>query len=99
MALARSIVRQGILGDSRASYWKFLFDAAVHHTDKFGTAVILAIMGHHFQTLTREVCRSGHPGFDMSQQPYYVKQQAGNEAANDSNLVFLPNTPTKVTDL
>jgi hypothetical protein len=29
LAFCRSIVKQGMLGDSRASYWKFLIDAAV----------------------------------------------------------------------
>jgi radical SAM superfamily enzyme YgiQ (UPF0313 family) len=57
IALARSILKQGVLGDARASYWKFLFEAATRYRHAFDTAVTLAIMGYHFQTLTREVCR------------------------------------------
>ncbi len=56
VALARSILRQGILGDSRISYWKFFLDAATRYRHSFGTAIMLAIMGYHFQTLTRSIC-------------------------------------------
>ncbi len=56
VALARSILRQGILGDSRISYWKFFLDAATRYRHSFGTAIMLAIMGYHFQTLTRAIC-------------------------------------------
>jgi radical SAM superfamily enzyme YgiQ (UPF0313 family) len=58
VALYRSIVRQGILGEARASYWKFLFDAATSYRHAFGTAMTLAIMGHHFYTVTQEVCQT-----------------------------------------
>lgn len=53
VAFARSILRQGVLGDARSSYWKFLLDSAIRHRHSFGTAVMLAIMGHHFQTRIR----------------------------------------------
>lgn len=57
-AFCRSIVRQGLFGKARASYWRFLIGAATRHRHTFGTAVTLAIMGHHFSTVTEEVCRS-----------------------------------------
>jgi radical SAM superfamily enzyme YgiQ (UPF0313 family) len=57
-ALVRSIVKQGILGDTRVSYWKFLLEAATRYRHAFGTAVTLAIMGYHFQVLTRRVCNT-----------------------------------------
>ncbi len=60
-AFARSIVKLGLLGDARWSYWKFLFQAATRHRHAFDTAVMLAIMGYHFQTLTRNVCRADYP--------------------------------------
>lgn len=47
-----------MLGEDRASYWKFLVDAATRYRRSFGTAITLAIMGYHFQTLTRVVCRT-----------------------------------------
>ncbi len=56
VALARSILRQGILGDSRRSYWKFFLEAATRYRHSFDTDIMLAIMGYHFQTLTRAIC-------------------------------------------
>ena len=58
IALCRSVVKQGILGDARASYWKLLIDAATRYRHAFGTAVTLAIMGHHFSSVTEKVCRT-----------------------------------------
>jgi radical SAM superfamily enzyme YgiQ (UPF0313 family) len=58
LAFCRSVVKQGILGDARASYWRFLIDAATRYRRVFGTAVTLAIMGHHFSTITEEVCQT-----------------------------------------
>ncbi|HEV2177802.1 MAG TPA: radical SAM protein [Terriglobia bacterium] len=55
-ALARSILKQGVFGDSRRSYWKFVIEAATRYRHAFDTAMTLAIMGYHFQTLTRVVC-------------------------------------------
>jgi radical SAM superfamily enzyme YgiQ (UPF0313 family) len=57
-AFLRSILRQGILEEGRSSYWKFLFDAATRYRHAFGTAVILAIQGRHFHTITQAVCES-----------------------------------------
>ena len=53
VAFARSILRQGVLGDARSSYWKFLLDSAIRHRHAFGTAVMMAIIGYHFQTRIR----------------------------------------------
>jgi radical SAM superfamily enzyme YgiQ (UPF0313 family) len=58
IALCRSIVKQGILGDARASYWKLLIDAATRYRHAFGTAVTLAILGYHFNAVTEEACRT-----------------------------------------
>lgn len=55
-ALLRSMLRQGLLGHSRLSYWKFFLDAATRYRQSFDRAITLAIMGHHFETLTRMVC-------------------------------------------
>lgn len=59
VALGRSILKQGLLGEARASYWKFFLEAATRYRHAFDTAITLAIMGYHFQTLTREVCQAG----------------------------------------
>ena len=52
-AFLRSMVKQGLLGDSRRSYWKFVLEAALRYRHSFDQAITLAIMGYHFQTLTR----------------------------------------------
>ena len=57
-AFFRSIMKQGVLGDSRRQYWKFFLEAATRYRHAFDTAITLAIMGYHFQTLTRAVCEA-----------------------------------------
>ena len=56
IALGRSILKQGVMGEARTSYWKFFLEAATRYHHAFDTAITLAIMGYHFQTLTRLVC-------------------------------------------
>ena len=58
LALCHSVVKQGIFGNARASYWKFLMDAATRYRHAFGTAVTLAILGYHFSAVTEETCRT-----------------------------------------
>ena len=58
IAFFRSIMKQGIFGESRRSYWKFFLEAATRYRHAFDTAITLAIMGYHFQTLTRAVCEA-----------------------------------------
>ncbi|MEE8200287.1 MAG: radical SAM protein [Candidatus Acidoferrales bacterium] len=58
LALGRSIVQQGLLGEARGSYWKFFLEAATRYRYAFDIAITLAIMGHHFQTLTAVYCKS-----------------------------------------
>ena len=55
LAFARSLLRQGILGQQRSSYWKFIYDAATRYRHAFGTAITLAIMGYHFEKITEKV--------------------------------------------
>ena len=54
-ALFLSVMRQGILGRERASYWKFVAIAATRHTRSFGAAMTMAVMGYHFQVITERV--------------------------------------------
>jgi hypothetical protein len=58
LAFAQSIVRQGILDSQRSSYWKFFLDAATKYRYAFGTAITLAIMGHHFRMITADLCNA-----------------------------------------
>jgi radical SAM superfamily enzyme YgiQ (UPF0313 family) len=73
-ALARSILKQGVLGlgQSRASYWKFLLEAATRYRNVFDEAMTLAVMGFHFQVLTRQICeanvKSAFPTLGMRQE-------------------------------
>jgi radical SAM superfamily enzyme YgiQ (UPF0313 family) len=55
LAVARSFIKQGVVSEWRASYWKFIAKAAMSYRDKFDTAVTLAVMGYHFQILTRTI--------------------------------------------
>jgi len=54
-AFVNSIVRQGIFGRQRWSYWKFLASAATRYRRCFGAAMTLAVMGYHFQVMTRRM--------------------------------------------
>ena len=56
-ALATSIVRQGVFGRQRWSYWKFFAAAATRYRSSFGTAMTLAVMGYHFQVMTRKLSK------------------------------------------
>lgn len=53
LAVARSFIKQGVLSESRTSYWKYVAKAAVKYRKQFDTAMTLAVMGYHFQMLTR----------------------------------------------
>ncbi len=54
-ALVNSIVRQGVFGRHQWSYWKFLAEAATRYRRCFGAAMTLAVMGYHFQVMTRKL--------------------------------------------
>lgn len=57
-AMVSSIVRQGILGRQRLSYWKFVLTATTRYHRSFGTAMTLAVMGYHFQIMTERLLTS-----------------------------------------
>ena len=57
-ALIHSIIRQGVLGRQRWSYWKFLAAAATRYRRCFGAAMTLAVMGYHFQVMTRKLLKT-----------------------------------------
>jgi len=57
-ALALSIVRQGVIGRHRWSYWKFVAAAATRYRRCFGAAMTLAVMGYHFQVMTRKLSKT-----------------------------------------
>ncbi len=57
-ALVHSILRQGVFGQERWSYWKFLLTAATRYRHCFGAAMTLAVMGYHFQVMTRKLLKA-----------------------------------------
>ncbi|MGH9440584.1 MAG: DUF4070 domain-containing protein, partial [Terriglobia bacterium] len=58
VSFARSIIKLGVFSESRGSYWKFFATAALRYRKTFDTAMTLAVMGYHFQILTRIVCEA-----------------------------------------
>lgn len=57
-ALVTSIVRQGVFGRQRWSYWKFLLTVARRYRHCLGAAMTLAVMGYHFQVMTRKLSKA-----------------------------------------
>jgi len=52
VAFMNSIIKQGIRGEDRGEYWKFLYQAYRTNRQAFSEAVTLAIMGYHFRKVT-----------------------------------------------
>jgi radical SAM superfamily enzyme YgiQ (UPF0313 family) len=57
-AFVTSIVRQGIFGRQRWSYWKFLLAVATRYRHCVGAAMTLAVMGYHFQVMTSRLSKA-----------------------------------------
>ncbi len=57
-ALVTSIVRQGVFSRQRWSYWKFVLTVAMRYRQCFGAAMTLAVMGYHFQVMTRKLLKA-----------------------------------------
>src|ERR1035437_9191183 len=62
-AFVTSIIRQGVLGRHRWSYWKFLLTVATRYRHCFGAAMTLAVMGYHFQVMTRRLSEAANSPF------------------------------------
>ena len=54
-AFVTSILRQGVFGRQRWSYWRFLLTVATHYRHCVGPAMTLAVMGYHFQIMTNKL--------------------------------------------
>ena len=57
-AFVTSIVRQGVFGRQRWSYWKFLMTVATRYRHCVGAAMTLAVMGYHLQVMTRRLSKA-----------------------------------------
>jgi hypothetical protein len=62
-AFVTSIVRQGVFGRQRWSYWKFLLAVATRYRHCVGTAMTLAVMGYHLQVMTRRLSETAKAPF------------------------------------
>jgi radical SAM superfamily enzyme YgiQ (UPF0313 family) len=60
-AFVTSIVRQGVFGRQRWSYWKFLLTVATRYRHCIGAAMTLAVMGYHFQVMTQRLSGNAFP--------------------------------------
>jgi hypothetical protein len=78
-ALVTSIVRQGVFGRQRWSYWKFFAAAATRYRHSFGTAMTLAVMGYHFQVMTRKLSRFKLPAFPSAAQEEHLAAEEGKQ--------------------
>ena len=54
-AFVTSIIRQGVFGQQRRSYWKFLLTVLTRYRHCIGAAMTLAVMGYHFEVMTRRL--------------------------------------------
>ncbi len=50
-AFVTSIIRQGVFGSHRWSYWRFMLTVATSYRHCVGPAMTLAVMGYHFQVM------------------------------------------------
>ena len=57
-AFVTSIVRQGVFGRQRWSYWKFLLTVAMRYRHCVGAAMTMAVMGYHLQVMTRRLSQA-----------------------------------------
>ncbi|MGA9060422.1 MAG: radical SAM protein [Terracidiphilus sp.] len=79
-ALANSIVRQGVFGPHQWSYWKFLASAVTKYRRCFGAAMTLAVMGHHFQVMTRKLTKAMDKGVaPMAETAEELPEKAGSD--------------------
>ncbi len=59
-AFVTSILRQGIFGRERWSYWKFLLTVATRYRHCVGAAMTMAVMGYHLQLMTNRLSGEGN---------------------------------------
>ncbi len=64
-AFVTSIVRQGVFGRHRWSYWRFVLTVATRYRHCAGSAMTLAVMGYHFQVMTQKLSKA----IDSATQP------------------------------
>jgi hypothetical protein len=78
-ALVNSIVRQGVFGRHQWSYWKFLAEAATRYRRCFGAAMTLAVMGYHFQVMTRKLSKAIDAATEPAESGQILPSEAGTQ--------------------
>jgi hypothetical protein len=57
-AFFSSMMRQRLVGKARLNYCKFVLTAATKYRQSFGTAMTLAVMGHHFHVMLDQLSKA-----------------------------------------
>jgi radical SAM superfamily enzyme YgiQ (UPF0313 family) len=70
-AFVTSIIRQGVFGQQRWSYWKFLLTVATRYRHCVGAAMTLAVMGYHFQVMTQRLSGNAESPSSMQEIENY----------------------------
>jgi radical SAM superfamily enzyme YgiQ (UPF0313 family) len=78
-AFVTSIIRQGVFGRQRWSYWKFLLTVAVRYRHCVGAAMTLAVMGYHFQVMTRRLLKAVDEAMQPGGMENSLAEKAGGE--------------------
>jgi len=77
-AFVTSILRQGVFGRQRWSYWKFLLAVATRYRHCIGAAMTLAVMGYHLQVITDKLAKAVHvPVLPAEIEPELAQKQSG----------------------
>jgi len=79
-AFVTSIIRQGVFGRQRWSYWKFLLTVATRYRHCVGAAMTLAVMGYHFQVMTRRLSKAMDSPILPSSMKKSLPAQTGGQA-------------------
>jgi Domain of unknown function (DUF4070) len=74
------ILRQGVFGRQRWSYWKFLLTVATRYRRSFGAAMTLAVMGYHFQVMTRKLLKE----VEVPVLPHAIEESLSENASGQS---------------
>ena len=67
------------MGRQRWSYWKFLLTVAVRYRHCGGAAMTLAVMGYHFQVMTRRLLKAVDEAMQPSGMEKGLAEKAGGE--------------------
>ncbi|MFT5370031.1 MAG: radical SAM superfamily enzyme YgiQ (UPF0313 family) [Candidatus Latescibacterota bacterium] len=77
IAFFRSLWLQGVKGNYRKAYWKFLAFMLRHHPSDFADGVRLAVQGHHLITATRQALHVDEVKTFLDEALMHLKQFSG----------------------